>query len=136
LHLFLDHIGDSLVEGIGGFLALKEDIGILGRASELGVFRVHASAPELFDGFVVNELGHVLVVNKLDFLDLHGGPESVEKMEKGQAQPDARQVGHKGQVHHFLHRGGGQKGKTRFPHRVDIGMIAEDGQGVTGDGPG
>ena len=136
LHLFLDHVRDSLIEGIGGFLALEKDIRVLGRASELGVFRIHTAASELFNGFVVHQLGHILVVDELDLLDLHGGPEPVEKVEKGKAQPNAGQMGHQGQIHDFLHRGGSQKRKAAFPHRVHIGMIPENGQGMSGNRPG
>ncbi len=45
-------------------------------------------------------------------------------------------MGNPGQVHLFLHRSGGQHGKTGLPCSIDVAVVPEDTQGMACQGPG
>ena len=49
---------------------------------------------------------------------------------------NGRQMGHGPQVHDLLGRGGRQQGEAGGPHAHDVGVVAEDAEGVGGEGPG
>ena len=135
LHVVRDDAGELEIVGIGGFPALEIDVRILGGASQFRTFRIGAARPKPRHRLSVDQAGHVLVVDQFDLLDFVRRAESVKEVQKGNAGLDGRQVGHQPEVHDLLHRCRGQQGKAGLADRHDVLVIAEDGQGVGGDGP-
>ena len=136
VHIVLHDAGDGVILFVGGFPALEVDIRVLGGAAQVGMLGVHGPGAEGFDRLKVAQLGHVVVIDDLHLLHLVGGTEAVEEMDEGHAALDGGQVGDQGQVHDLLHGGGSQHGKPGLAAAHHVAMIAEDGQGVIGQGPG
>ena len=65
-----------------------------------------------------------------------GGTETVEEVQEGNAALDGGQMGHGSQVHDLLDVALGQHGKAGLTAGHDVGVVAEDVQGVGGHGPG
>ena len=93
-----------VVVGIASFNALVVDVRVLGGAAELGALRVGGPGAEFCNGFPVDQLGHVGVIDELDFLDFVGGSKTVEEVQERDARLDGGQVRHQGHVHGFLDR--------------------------------
>ena len=119
---------------IDGLATLKVDIRVLGRTAQFRSLGVHGPGAEFGQGFPVDQLGHIIVVDDFDFLDFVAGPETVEKVNKGNAGFDGDQVGDQGQVHGLLHRSRCDHTETGLAHGHDILMVAENAQGMSGDG--
>ena len=64
------------------------------------------------------------------------GAEAVEEVAEGQAGVEGRKVGHQGQVHAFLHRGGSQEAEASLAGGHHVLMVTKDGQSVGGQGAG
>ena len=92
LHVALDDVGDVLVEGLRGLLGLEEDVRVLRRPLLEGVLGPHGPRAEHVDGVVVHQPGEVVVVERVDLLDLVGGAEAVEEVQEGNARPEGREV--------------------------------------------
>ena len=107
---------------------MKKDIGVLGGTAQLRVFRVHGPASEIFDGLPVHQGCHIVIVDELNFLNLHTGSEPIKKVHKGKARSNAGQMRHQGQIHHLLHGSGSQQGKSGLPHRIDVRVVTEYGK--------
>ena len=81
VHGFDDVVSHSQVVGVGSFAALEEDVRVLSGSPEFGVLRVDAGRKAATAH--VYQLGHLVVVEKLDLLVLVGGSETIEKVEEG-----------------------------------------------------
>ena len=136
LHVVLHDGGNGLIILVGRFAILEVDVGVLGRAAQVGMLGVQGPLTELLHRVVVQELTHVLIVDDLDLLDLVGGAEAVEEVDEGHGRLDGGKVGDEGQVHDLLDGGGGDHGKAGLTAGHDVALVAEDGQGVGGQGPG
>ena len=65
-----------------------------------------------------------------------GGAEAVKEVQKRDSSLQSRQMGCGRQVHNFLHAALGENGHAGLSAGIDVGMVAEDGQGMGGDGSG
>ena len=136
LHVALDGVGDIRVEGLRGLLGLEEDVRVLRRPLLEGVLGPHGPRAEHVDGIIVHQPGEVVVVERVDLLDLVGGAEAVEEVQEGDARPEAREVRDGGHVHSLLYAPGGEHRKPRHARGHNVAVVAEDGEGVPRDGPG
>ncbi len=132
LHVFQHDGGHGLVIEVGGFAVLEENVGILGGAADVRMLGIHGVHAELGHFVPVDQGTDVLIVDDFDLLHFVRGAESVEEMAKRHAGIDGRQMGHQGQIHAFLHGGGGQEGETGLTAGHDVLVIAEDGKRVGG----
>ena len=64
------------------------------------------------------------------------GAEAVEEVQEGHLGLQGSQMGHQGHIHGFLDRVGGQHGEAGLTAGHHVGMVAEDGQGMIGQGTG
>ena len=76
------------------------------------------------------------VIDEVERVDFVGGAEAVEEMQHGDAGAQGGGVGDEGEVMGFLHRGGGEQGEAGAAGGHHVGMVAEDRQGLGGDGAG
>ena len=136
LHVFQHDAGHGVIVQVAGFAVLEEDVGVLGGAADMGMFRVHGIGAELFDLVPGHQLADVFVVDGLDLLHFVGGTETVEEVAEGHAGVKGGQMGDQGQVHAFLHRGGAEEGKTGLAAGHDVLVVTEDGQRVGSQGTG
>ncbi len=65
-----------------------------------------------------------------------GGAEAVEEVQEGNPPLQGCQMGHRGQVHDLLDAALRENGHAGLAAGIDVRMVAEDGQGMGGDGPG
>ena len=136
LHVPLHGVGDGGDLPVAGLPALEKDVRVDGSPSGSGVLGVQGASPEGAQSLHVHQRPQVLVVQGLDLLNLVGGAEAVEEVEEGHPAVNGRQMGHGPQVHDLLGRGGRQQGEAGGPHAHDVGVVAEDAEGVGGEGPG
>ena len=134
LHVLLHRFGHCLIEGVGCLAVCEEGFGVFGRASCYGVLGREGTFAEFAQRLAVHQRAEVFGVEAFDLLDLVRGAETVEEVDERHAGLDGSQVGHAGQVHHFLHRTFGEHGKAGLACRHDVLVIAEDAQGVAGNG--
>ena len=71
-----------IVIDVGRFPSLVVDVGVLGRAPDGRVGRVHGPAAKICNGVIIDDFLDVLVVDDLNFLQLVGSAEAIEKMQK------------------------------------------------------
>ena len=135
-HVLLDDGGHRLVVLVGGLTVLEEDVAVLVAAAHGGMLGVEGSGAEGRDSVHVDHFLEILVIPDLDLLQLVAGAEAVEEVQEGNSALDGGQVRHGAQVHDLLHVGLGQHGKAGLTTRHDVAVIAEDVQGVAGEGSG
>ena len=133
-HIFLHDGGHFVVEAIASLAVLEEVVGVLSHTARHGVHRVQGAGAELGQGLLIDERSEILVVELLDLLDLVRGAEAIEEAHEGDARLEGGQVGHTGQVHHLLHGAFGQHGEARLAYGHHVLVVAEDGEGVRGQG--
>ncbi len=136
LHVGFDDFGHVVMELVGGLDALEVDVGVLGRAAQSRMVGIHAAFAELGDLVPGNQLADVFVVDDFDFLDFVGGAEAVEEVQDRHAGLEGGQVGDEGQIHAFLHGTGAQHGEAGLATGHDVLVVAEDGEGLGGQGAG
>ena len=136
VHRGLDDPGDSVVVGVGRLTALEEHVRVLSCTPHVGGVGVHPPAPELDKGIGVDHRRQVLARQRGDLRQLVRGPETVEEVQERHPRPQGCGVGDQGEVVRLLDRTGCQHGPARRPGMHDIGVVAEYGQGVGGDGAG
>ena len=95
VHVLLHHGGQRVVVLVAGLAVLEEDVAILVRAAHGGALRVQAVLTEGLHGVHVAHFLQVTVVPDGDLLDLMGGPEAVEEVNKGNAALNGGQVSHR-----------------------------------------
>src|SRR4029453_10999977 len=115
--LGLDDLPDGVVVGVSRLAGLEEDVGVLGRAAQLGPVR--GQAP-------------VAVGGPIGVVDVGGG-EAVEKVEERPPRGQRRGGGDQGQVVGLLDRAGGEHRPAGRSGGHHVGVGAEDRQGVGGD---
>ena len=62
------------------------------------------------------------------------GAEAVEEVHEGDTALDGGEVRHRGQVHTFLHAGGGQLGHARLAAGHHVLVVAENGEAARAEG--
>ena len=134
LHVFHHNAGHGIVVEVGGLAVLEVNVRILGGAAHVRVFGIHGGGAEFGHLVPVHQVLDVFVVDDFDLLHFMGGAEAVEEVAERQAGVDGRKMGHQGHVHALLHRGGAEEGEAGLAGGHDVLMVAEDGQGVGGQG--
>ena len=135
-HVLLHHIGQSVVVGVAGLTMLEEDIAVLVRAAHVGALGVQGVLAERGNGVHIAHFLQIVVIPHGNLLDLVRGPETVEEVDEGNTALDSSQMGHGSQVHDLLGIILAQHGEAGLTAGHDIGVIAEDVQGVSGDRTG
>ena len=136
VQLLFHYLRQGQVVGIGGFSGLEENVGILGGAVCPALGGIQGAGPEPGYRFHVQHFFQLGIVPDLDFVQLVGGAEAVEKVQKGDPSLPSCQVCHRRQVHNLLDAALGEYGRAGLSAGVDVRVIPEDGQGVGGDGSG
>ena len=134
VHVLPDDAGQGVHEGVYRFTQLEEHVGVVGHAAQLGMVGVQGAVAESFHGFPVEHVGKFFLLKEFDFLDFVGGTEPVEEVDEGQARLNGGKVGHGAEVHDVLHGAGGQHGEAGLAGGHHVLMVAEDAQGVGGEG--
>jgi len=86
------------------------------------------------DKVVRQHCGYHLVGDGFSIVDLVRSTEAVKEMGDGYTRPECRSLGDKREIHHLLYGVGCEQRKTGLAHGHNIGMVAENGQGLRGDG--
>ena len=136
LHVLIDDAGELEVIGVDSLATLVIDVRILGRAAQFGTFGIGSPGAESGQRFLVDQFGHIRVVDEFDLLDFVAGAEPVEKVDKWQAAFNGGQVGHQAQVHGLLNRSRCDHAETGLPDGHHILVIAENAQRMGGYGAG
>ena len=136
LHVALYDVGDRIVSGVVGFLALEIHVRALHGGTVDRVLGVHGNVVELSHGVLIQQLGGLVQIQHLDLLDLMAGAEAVMEVQEGHAGLDGGQMGHGSQIHNLLHAGGGHHGNAGGAAGHHVLMIAEDVVGLLCHGPG
>ena len=135
-HVVLHRIGDGRHLLVAGLAALEENVGVHGGAAGGGVLRVQRVAAERPQCIHIHQRAQPLVVQRLDLLDLVAGAEAVKEVQERHPTVDGAQMCHRAQIHDLLRGGGRQHGKPGAAHAHHVAVVAEDGQGVGGQGAG
>ena len=128
--------GHFVVEGVAGFAVLEVDVGVLGGAALMGMFRIHGVVAEFLNLVPVHDLADVFIVDDFDLADFVRGTEAVEEVAEGHAGVDGGEMSHQSEVHGFLGVVGAQEGEAGLTGGHDVLMVAEDGQSMRGQGAG
>ena len=136
LHVLGHDFGQSVVVLVLQLAGLEVDIGVLGGAAGDRVLRIEGAVAVFLEGLLVDELAEFLHVGSLDLLDFVRGTETVEEVHKRHAAFDGGEVCHRGEVHNLLDAAGGQHGEASLAAGHHVGVVAEDGQGLSGKGAG
>ena len=115
---------------------LEEHVAVLMAAAHGGMLGVQCVLTERLHSIHVHHLGQIGVIPLLDLLDLVRGAEAVEEVQEGNLTLNGTQVGHGGQIHHFLGVGLGQHGETGLTAGVNVAVVTENVQRLGGDGTG
>ncbi len=134
VHILLHHAREGIVELIGDLPLLEEDIGILGAAAQYGAVGGKPAVTEGIHCGTVHQRLQLFIAPNLDLLNLMGGAEAIEEVQKGDPALDSGKVGNGRKVHDLLHASGTQHGKAGLPAGVHIAVVAENGKGVGGKG--
>ncbi len=124
------------VKGVAGFAGLEEDIGILGGAAQDGVIGGEGALAMGADGFLIEQGQDGLVRDRNNLIDFVRGAEAIKEVHERNARFESGQMGDGGEVGGFLHGVGGEHGVAGLAAAHDVGVVAEDGEGVGGDGAG
>ena len=136
LHAALDDRRERVVVAVAGLAMLEEDVAVLVRAAHGRMLRVERMVAERLDGIHIAHIGEVFVVPCGDLLHLMRGAEAVEEVQERDAALDRREMRDGGEIHDFLNVAFGQHAETGLAARHDVGMVAEDVQGLRGHGTG
>ncbi len=125
-----------VIEGIGGFTELKIYVGVLCRAAHVGMIGVHRRSLENGYFLSVDHSGNCVVGDGVDGRNLVARAPSVEEVQHRHSPFYGRKMGHKSEIHHFLHAAGGKHCESSATAGHHVLMIAEYRQGVGGYGAG
>ena len=135
-HILGHDVGQSVIVLVLQLAGLEVNVAVLCGAAGHVVLGVEGVLAESLQGLLVHERTQVFHIPGLDFLDLVAGAEAVEEVEERHAALEGAEVGHRGEVHHLLHRALGQHGEARLAGSHHVGVVAEDGEGLGGQGAG
>ena len=136
VHVLLHHGGQSGVVLVAGLAVLEEDVAVLVAAAHVGMLGVQGVAAELGHGVHVAHVLEILIIPHGDLLDLVGGAEAVEEVDKGNLALQRGQMRHGGQIHDLLHVALAQHGEAGLTAGHHVGVVAEDVQRLGGHGTG
>ena len=126
VHVFLDDLGASVVEGVDRLASLEIDIRVLGGAAQHRMIWREPARPvgvyeALFDHFL-----QVVIRHQLDLVDLGRGAEAIEEMQERHARFQGGTVGDQRHILGFLDRVRGDQGKTGRAGSHHVRVVAED----------
>ena len=131
VHAIFHNLRQLIIMAVAGLAMLEEDVAVFVRATRRRMFRIQAMLAEIAHGIHIAQLFKVLVIPQSDFLDLMGGAEAIEEVQKRHATLNSRQMCNRGKVHDFLHVTFGEHGKTGLATCHNVGMIAKDVKGLS-----
>ena len=134
LHVVLDRSRDGGYLFVARLAALEEDIRVDRGAAGGGVLRVERVLAERLERIHIDQRAQILVIERLNLLDLVRGAEAVEEMQHRHAAVDGGQVRDRAQIHDLLRRRGRQQREAGIAHAHNVRMVAEDGQRMCGQG--
>ena len=132
-HIVFHDIRKHAVGCIVGLAHLEVDVRVLNRGADQRMFRVQRMRTERIQRIIVEHAAQVFIIHLTDLVDLVGGPESVKEVHERNSSADGREVRDRGQVHDFLHTARAQHGKPGLAAIHDVGMVAENRQGMRAD---
>ena len=135
-HIILNDVGQSGIVAVAGLALLEVDVGVVDHRAHARIFGVQRVGAEFCKGVIVDELGKVGILKRLDLLDLMAGAEAVEEVHERDPCLDGGQVGDAGQIDGFLDGAGVQHRKAGLAAVHHVGVIAEDRECVCADGTG
>ena len=133
-HGIADNSGKAVVVTIDRLPRLEEDIGILRAAAQHRMFRRQRAGTVRLDGIHGHKRPQHIRRQGLDLVDLVRGAETIEEMQHRNAPAQGGDLRDQGEIHHLLHRAGGQQRKAGAARGHHVAVIAEDGQGMRGHG--
>ena len=136
VHHGFKFVRKRLIERVDCLPGLEEGVRVLGGAPNHWPVRRHPAATMRFDLFVRYQRLQILVTERCNLGNLMGGPEPIEEMHHRHPAFEGHGVANRGHILSFLNRPRSQQGKPGTAGTHDIGMVAEDRQGVGGNAAG
>ena len=131
----LGHVGrHGVVEEVHRFAGLEGHIGVLGGAAQHRMVGAEAAAAVGGDGRHRHQLVEQGVGDFGDFLDFVAGAEAIEAVQHRQPAEQGGPAGDGGKIARLLHARRHQNGATGTTGGHQIALIAEDREGLGGDG--
>ena len=134
IHHGLDDCRRRRIVRVDRFTRLKIDIGVLGSAAHHWAVGRKATGAVGLDQIIADQGADIGVGQRLNFVDLVGGAEAIEDMEKGDTGVKGAGMGNQRQIHHLLHRVGKEHRPPSGTRRHDITMVAKDRKALRGQG--
>jgi len=131
VHGFLNDAADFGIVRIGGFANLEEHVGVLRRTAQNGVIRRQRVFAIERGRQTFDEFAQLVVGNDFDLVDFVRSAETVKEVHEGHAGFQRRVLRDRRHVLRFLNVVGAQHGETRLTASHNVGMVAENGQGVS-----
>ena len=132
-HVALDCLGNGIDLLVAGLAALKENVGVDGRAARRGMLGVKRVLAERLERVHVNQRAQRLIIKRFDLLNLVARAEAVEEVQEGHTAMDGGKVRHRAEVHNLLRGRGSEHRKAGAAHAHHVAVIAEDGERVRGE---
>ncbi len=126
--------GDRVVEGVGGFTGLEEDVRVLGGAADDRSVRREPAFPVGDDELLGDHGANVVVRNEGDLVDFVRSAEAIEEVHEGDAGEQRGACGDEREVVGLLHGGGAEHGPARGARSHDIAVVAKDRERMGGNG--
>ncbi len=130
LHLLLNDVDGGRVEAVHRLAPLEVDVRVLRAAAQDRAVRGETAGAVRVDEVRVDHGTHVVEGELLYLLNLVRGAEAVEEVQEREARAQGRRLGYQGEVHHLLHVVGTKHGPAGGAAGHDVGMVAEDGEGL------
>ena len=136
VHVLLHYACGRVVKRIAGFAGLEKDVGILGRAAELGPLGRKRPVAMRGDQIHVNHRLDVVFRKLLDLVHFVRYAESIVKVDERHAGFERGTVGDQGHVLGLLHRGRGKHPPAGRAAGHHVAVVAENRKRVRGHRPG
>ena len=136
IHGLLHHGGQCIIVAVCCFTGLEENVRILSAAAQHRMIGVQGFGTETLDQRRVEHVVEIVIVPGRHLANLMGCAESVEEVQERNFSLQRGQMSHSRQIHDFLRIVGAQQSITRLTAGHDIGVIAEDGQRMSGQRAG
>ena len=130
VHVVLHNLRQSVIVLVSRLVDLEEDVRVLRLALLLRMVRVQRLIAERLNRVEVCHILQILVIPDLNLLNLVGGTETVEEVDKRNLALDCGEVRHRRQVHDFLYGRLTEHCTAGLSTCVDIRVIAEDAECV------
>ena len=134
VELGLQDAGHLVVVAVDRFPPLEIDIRVLGAAAQHRVIRGQGPGTVGADQLVADHVAHVVVRQGVNLLHLMGSAEPIEVVQEGDPRFEGRGLGDQGEIHNLLDVVGAQEGPAGGAAGHDVGVVAENRQGLGSDG--